>query len=148
MTLYLIRHAEAGPAPDEERPLTDAGQRRADAIAEQLAPLGPTRVLSSRYRRCAQTVDPLAARLGVPLEHHRHLAEEADVDDAWALLESLAADGTDTVVCSHGNLLGPLLDRVLRRGADVNGEWTCRKGCIWQLDVGPDGRFTRATLLS
>ena len=147
MSLYLVRHAEAGPAPDEERPLTEAGRRRADAIAAELAAVGIERVLSSRYVRCAETVTPLAHRLGVTLEHHPHLAEEADVEDAWSLLEALAADGVDAVVCSHGNLLGPLLDRVLRRGADIHGEWTCRKGCVWRLDPDGDGRFARATLL-
>jgi 8-oxo-(d)GTP phosphatase len=147
VTLYLVRHAEAGPAPDEERPLTEAGRRRAEAIAAQLAGVDIGRVLSSRYVRCAETVAPLADRLGVALEHHPHLAEEADVDDAWALLEALVTDEVDAVVCSHGNVLGPLLDRVLRRGADVHGEWTCRKGCVWRLDPDGDGRFARATLL-
>jgi 8-oxo-dGTP diphosphatase len=144
MTLYVIRHAKAGPAPDEERPLNDAGQRQAERIAELLAGAGIGRVLTSRYTRCVQTVAPLAERLGVELEHHRALAEESDVEAAWALLESLA--GTDAVLCSHGNLIHPMLDRVLRRGASIEGEWSCKKGSIWCLEPGPDRLFGRAVL--
>ena len=145
MALHVVRHAEAGPAPDEERPLTETGRRRAEHIAEQLAGCGATRVLTSRYTRCVETVAPLAERLGLELEHHDALSEEADVEQAWALLESLAA--TDAVLCSHGNILSPLLDRVLRRGADVHGEWSCRKGSIWRLESDPERPFARAVLV-
>jgi len=145
MTLYVIRHAKAGQAPDEERPLNEAGERQAERIAELLGDVGVERVLTSRYTRCVQTITPLAARLGLEPERHDDLAEESDVDTAWALLESLA--GTDTVLCSHGNLISPMLDRVLRRGAEIEGEWTCRKGSIWCLHPTGDRAFGRAVLL-
>jgi 8-oxo-dGTP diphosphatase len=144
MTLYVIRHAKAGSAPDEERPLNDAGQRQAERIAELLAGAGVSRILTSRYTRCVQTVAPLALRLGLPLEHHDALAEEADVEVAWQLLESLA--GSDTALCSHGNIISPLLDRVLRRGASIHGEWSCKKGSIWCLEPEGDRLFGRAVL--
>jgi 8-oxo-dGTP diphosphatase len=144
MTLYVIRHAKAGNAPDEERPLNDAGRRQAERIADLLGDAGVERILTSRYARCVETVAPLAERVGVEVERHDALAEESDVEAAWALLESVA--GTDAVLCSHGNILGPVLDRVLRRGAEVDGEWTLRKGSIWCLH--PDGgrAFGRAEL--
>lgn len=144
MTLYVIRHADAGQAPDEERPLDEAGQRQARRIAALLADAGVERILTSRYTRCVQTVAPLAALLGVDLEHHPGLAEESDTESAWALLESLA--GTRAVVCSHGNIISPVLDRVLRRGADIHGEWSCRKGSIWCLEPDGDRPFARAVL--
>ncbi len=144
MTVYLIRHAKAGHAPDETRSLDDAGRAQAERIAELLGDAGVERILTSRYARCAQTVEPLAVRLGIEAEHHQDLAEEADREAAWVLLESLA--GTTAVVCSHGNILGPALDRVLRRGADVQGEWSLRKGSIWCLEPDGDRPFARATL--
>ena len=145
MTLYVIRHAEAGRAPDEERPLEATGRHQAERIADLLADAGVGRVLTSRYTRCVQTVTPLAERLGLELEHHDALAEESDVEAAWALLESLA--GTDAVLCSHGNLISPMLDRVLRRGAHIDGEWVCHRGSIWCLHPGRDRPFGRAVLL-
>jgi 8-oxo-dGTP diphosphatase len=147
MALHLIRHAEAGRSPDEVRPLDDTGRRQAERIADLLADAGVGRVLSSRYTRCRQTIEPLAARLGVAVEEHDDLCEEADVDAAWALLESLADE--HVVVCSHGNIISPLLDRVLRRGAEVVAdEWSCRKGSVWRLDAEGERPFARATLLT
>jgi 8-oxo-dGTP diphosphatase len=145
MTLYVIRHAKAGQAPDEQRSLEEAGQRQAERVADLLAERGVERILTSRYTRCVETVAPLAARLGLPLEHHDALAEESDLESAWALLESLA--GTDTVLCSHGNLISPMLDRVLRRGAHIDGEWVCHRGSIWCLHPTAERTFGRAVLL-
>jgi phosphohistidine phosphatase SixA len=144
MTLYVIRHAHAGQAPDEGRSLDEAGQRQAERIVELLADTGIERILTSRYTRCVQTVTPLATQLGLDLEHHAALAEESDTDAAWAVLESLA--GTNAVVCSHGNIISPVLDRVLRRGAEIEGEWSCRKGSIWCLEPDGDRMFGRAVL--
>lgn len=141
-----MRHADAGHAPDETRPLTDAGRRQADRIAEHLAGVPVARVLTSRYRRCVDTVTPLAARLGVPIETHDALSEEADLDHMWDLVESLV--DADAVVCSHGNLIAPLLDRVHRRGAVVDAEeWACHKGSIWRLENDGDRPIARAVLV-
>jgi 8-oxo-dGTP diphosphatase len=147
MALYVVRHAKAGnrssTQSDEHRPLTDAGWRQAAHIAEHLAPLGVKRILTSRYTRCVETVQPLAEQTGLPIEVHRALAEEADVEDAWRLLEELAA--TDAVLCSHGNILTPLLDRVHRRGAAIDAtEWSCHKGSVWRLDPDGERPFGRA----
>lgn len=145
MALHLVRHGDAGTGPDEERPLTDGGRRQAGALTDHLAARPVMRVLSSRYARCVETVTPLAERLGLPVEHHDALAEEADVEDTWALLESLTGD--EVVLCSHGNLISPILDRVLRRGAEIVAEeWTCRKGSVWRLEPDGDQPFARATL--
>lgn len=145
MALHVIRHAEAGRAPNEESPLTEAGRRRAERIADLLQGADIARVLSSRYVRCVETVAPLAARLGLEVEQHPALSEEAELDDAWALVESLAR--VEAVLCSHGPVISPVLDRVLRRGADITGEWSCRKGSVWRLHADGDLPFTRAVLL-
>lgn len=145
MTLYVVRHAEAGPAPDEVRPLNDAGRAQAAAIAARLAPAGVARILTSRYARCRETVASLAEQVGVEPEEHDALGEDAAVERAWALLETLANE--DAVVCSHGNIISPVLDRVRRRGAVIEAhEWVCRKGSVWRLEPDADGRFVRAVL--
>ena len=68
MTVYVVRHGKAGSRsgwtePDDQRPLTKAGRRQAGALADMLAGDHVTRVLSSPYVRCRQTVEPLAERL-------------------------------------------------------------------------------------
>jgi 8-oxo-dGTP diphosphatase len=144
--LHLVRHADAGHAPDETTGLTDAGRIQAERIADNLAGARITRILSSRYQRCIETVMPLAERLGQSIEPHDALCEEADVEDMWDLVESRVAD--DVIVCSHGNLIAPLLDRVLRRGAVIDAaEWTCHKGSIWRLENDEDRPIARAVLV-
>jgi len=147
MPLYVVRHAKAGSRAnghaDEHRALNESGWAQASRIADLLAPAGVTRILTSRYIRCVETVTPLAERTGVGIEIHDALAEEADVEQSWLLLEELAS--TTAVLCSHGNILTPLLDRVHRRGAEIEAvEWSCHKGSVWRLDPTGDRTFGRA----
>ena len=145
-SLHIVRHADAGHAPDETRSLTDRGRAQADRIVDHLDGVPISRVLSSRYRRCVETVTPLATRRGIRIETHDALCEEADLDDMWELVESLVV--RDVLVCSHGNLIAPLLDRVLRRGAVIDAdEWSCHKGSIWRLENDEDRPIARAVLV-
>jgi phosphohistidine phosphatase SixA len=150
--LHLVRHAKAGErseceGPDELRPLSGKGAGQADRLAELLAASPVKRILSSRYRRCTQTVEPLALRLGLDVETHPALAEEADIGATWELLEALA--GTEAVLCTHGNIVGPILDRLHRRGVELLTErWTCKKASVWTIEVGPGGGFSRASYRS
>jgi broad specificity phosphatase PhoE len=150
MALRVVRHAKAGSRAawaqdDDLRPLTAAGQRQAAALADRLADDGRVRVMSSRFVRCAQTVAPLAERLGVEVEEHPALAEETDLDDTEALLERLA--GTDAVLCTHGNVVSALLDRLRWRDVEIVGHpgGGGGKGSAWVLEPGPDGGWARAT---
>jgi phosphohistidine phosphatase SixA len=150
MALHLVRHADAGnrPAwdqPDHLRPLSPGGTRQAERLAELLGTLPVQRVLSSRYVRCTETLAPLAARLGLAVEEHPALGEDAGVEETWALVEALGA--TDAVLCSHGNVIGAVLDRLHRRGVELEArDRACRKGSVWTLEVEPDGTFARCRL--
>lgn len=135
MNVYLIRHAQAGDRGhgprDMYRPLSDKGGRRAAELAQLLAGAGITRVLSSPATRCTQTVQPLAAALGLEVEEHPVLWEGSDLDDVLALLEE-PADG-DVVACSHGDIIPELVERLAAGGATVQGRG-CEKGSIWVLE--------------
>ena len=151
MTLHLVRHAAAGDrsswrGPDELRPLDRVGMAQALRLAHLLGGLPVKRVLSSRYVRCTQTVQRLAERLDLEVETHEALAEDADPDRTWTLLQELS--DTETVLCTHGNLVGPLLDRLHRQGVDrVAEDWACQKGSVWSLEPDGEGGFSRATYL-
>jgi 2,3-bisphosphoglycerate-dependent phosphoglycerate mutase len=72
--LYLVRHCQAtGQAPDA--PLTPEGMTQARRLADLLAPLGIARILSSPFVRARDSVAPLAARLGLPVETDARLVE-------------------------------------------------------------------------
>jgi phosphohistidine phosphatase SixA len=116
MSAVLLRHAKAGDrqawaGDDRLRPLDERGRRQAEALVELLRPLGIRRIVSSPYVRCVQTVEPLAAALGLAVELDERLAEGARAASAPLLAE----DGV--VACTHGDVIEELLGRPLKKGA-------------------------------
>jgi len=77
--IILIRHTEtdlAGKFCGHSDPdLNAVGQQRLDSLAEEIAPLGITRIFSSDLRRASQTATFIAERLGVPVEYRSGLRE-------------------------------------------------------------------------
>ncbi len=116
MTTILLRHASAGRRADWDgddrlRPLDPRGRRQAEELVPLLLAHGPARVVSSPYVRCVQTVEPLAAALGVAVEADERLAEGA----GGRALEVLAADGV--VACTHGDVVEDVVGCGLKKGA-------------------------------
>lgn len=148
MTVYLVRHAEAGPRTastrDRDRPLTGPGIRQADLLAGILRAGGIARVLSSPFARCRQTVTPLAEALGLEIEDEPVLAEGADPAGLLALLGRI--DRT-AVLCSHGDVIGGLLLRLAADGIVPRSGLRAEKGSTWVLQLG-DGEVRRARYLS
>ena len=139
MTLLLLRHATAGhrrpgvgEAEDRLRPLDARGRRQANALPELYADFGVTRVLTSPYVRCRESVEPLArartARRGV-LE----LTEGVGEAEIWSLVAEF--DRATAVLCTHGDVLGLLL-----------GEEP-EKGSTWVVEAGGDRRLIRGAYL-
>jgi phosphohistidine phosphatase SixA len=104
--LLLLRHARAGkreewPGDDRLRPLDERGRRQAAALVDALSGFALTRILSSPYRRCVQTVEPLASARGLPIEEREELSEECQ-HAALGFLRSF--DGEPVVLCTHGGV--------------------------------------------
>ncbi len=103
--VYLVRHCKtSGQAAD--RPLTAEGEAQAEALAAFLAPLGIERIVSSPYERAVRSIEPLAERLGLPVETDDRLAErvlsgealedwEARMRDSYAAVD-VALPGGET----------------------------------------------------
>jgi phosphohistidine phosphatase SixA len=105
--LLLVRHASAGSrsdwdADDRERPLDERGIGQARRLVECLVDLPVERILTSPYRRCVETVEPLAAARGVQPELCSELGEDRQMVDGVALVRTLA--DANVVVCGHGGL--------------------------------------------
>lgn len=116
MTSVLLRHASAGHRldwkhDDHLRPLDARGLRQSADLVELLRPFAVRRIVSSPYVRCVQTVEPLAAALGLPVEQDDRLEEGAGAASAALLRE----DGV--VCCTHGDIVEALLGRGLKKGA-------------------------------
>jgi 8-oxo-dGTP diphosphatase len=144
----LIRHADAGKRgggpSDHLRPLTERGFAQAQGLVELLRDVRLSRVLSSPYVRCRQTVEPLAAARALPIEDREELAEGAGPDPTLKLVLELADAGA--ALCSHGDVIGAVLDRLAAAGVVSPGRVRFEKGSTWLLEVTGD-RITAARYL-
>ena len=145
-TIYLLRHGSAGDrnkweGDDRVRPLTKKGRKQAEALASLLAESGIERVFSSPYKRCVQSVEPLAKAIGAKVETTDALAEGPDVDAAYDLIDSLV--GANAVLCSHGDVIPAVMNRMMWAGLTLESRFYCSKGSIWKIGVEA-GRFTTA----
>ncbi|MDX2220149.1 MAG: histidine phosphatase family protein [Burkholderiales bacterium] len=64
-TIVLVRHAEKADAPKDDPALSEAGQRRAQALAVALKRSNVTAVYTTQLRRTQETAAPLATAAGV-----------------------------------------------------------------------------------
>jgi broad specificity phosphatase PhoE len=146
---YLVRHADAGDkrqwtGPDDDRPLSSRGCLEAEGLVIQLASYPISEIVSSPAVRCWQTVEPLARQRGLTARTDVALAVDANLDRAVALLLESPTD--DLVLCTHGELIRPLLGRLLDLGAPLRGKLVWPKSSVWLLETA-DGAVTRATYL-
>ncbi len=136
MSLYLVRHAKAGSrsdwdGDDRARPLSRAGREQADGITLLLGHLPLSKIYSSPYVRCIQTVEPLAKKLALEVVTTEALAEGLAFDDAVTLVDRAPKNA---VLCSHGDVIPAIIDALLHRGLVLKGEPDWRKGATWVLD--------------
>ena len=142
--VLLVRHAKAGSrsswsGDDLLRPLDDVGRAQAAGLRSALPWFGPRRVLSADPLRCLQTVDGLAADLGVPVEPEPALTEEAYEKDPQRGLDRLLAaacgDERVVVVCSQGGVI-PDIVGTLAAEHEVRlarPKLPARKASVWAL---------------
>ncbi len=93
---------------DSRRPLDPGGNRQAAALADALADQSFQRLVASPTKRCVDTLKPLAAQLQLEIETTSELLPDGSI-------EPLLSDQhlkTGTIVCTHGELMKPLLERL------------------------------------
>ena len=137
--LILVRHAHAGdkrlwPFGDADRPLSGRGQEQALGLARQLGELPVRRLVTSPYRRCRQTLAPLAEQLGLTPETETRLAPDGEAATVEQLL--LGPDTEGSLFCTHGELLNALLQCWRESGVvELPAEpITTPKGGTWILE--------------
>jgi 8-oxo-dGTP diphosphatase len=148
--LYIVRHADAGvrgsgEGPDDERPLSKRGARQADGLRELLADVGASRLVASPFRRCVQTLEPLADHLGLKVEEDARLREGTGFVGALELADELRT--APAVLCSHGDVIPDVLDALLRRGIELRDEPRWPKASTWVLARRADGSFSTGRYL-
>ena len=140
MVLYFVRHAKAGSrdawrGDDRLRPLSKSGRRQSIAIAERLASMKTSSLLSSPFVRCVQTLEPLAEALGVAVKTMEELAEGTNFE---VVLELLRTVPDDAVLCSHGDVIPDTIAALERRGCHIVGKPDWRKATVWLLQRSDD----------
>jgi broad specificity phosphatase PhoE len=149
VTILLLRHVHAGDrgrsdGRDDLRPISERGRRQAEALVTHLAAFSVTRIVSSPYTRCVQSVLPLAAAHGIEVDEHDDLAEGTPLEQVQRLMRT--SDGGATLLCSHGDVIGDVVLGLRHRGVDLGGEPRWAKGSTWVLEGDPMAP-TRATYL-
>lgn len=143
--VYLVRHAHAGErsaweGDDKVRPLSHQGAMQSHGIADSLVNNGITRLISSPYTRCYQTLEPLGELLSLEVERHSALAEDAKPKATMALLKELSS--TRAAVVTHGDVIFNALQHLANEGMRLKPPVDAKKASIWVLRA-PDGTFSK-----
>lgn len=154
MKVFVVRHVKAGDrsgwdGPDHQRPISKAGTRQANALADRLAGERISQLMASPSRRCIQSLEPLADRLGLRVQAEERLNEGSSIEHTLAVAGEVA-DGA--VLCSHGDVIPDLIAALVRRGMELTTEPDWRKATLWTLsgtlearqDSGGERLFTHA----
>jgi len=111
--VYLVRHAEKAPSTDNNPPLSEAGVRRAEALAQTLGDAGVTAIYTTQFKRTTDTAAPLSARTGIAVT-----PLEVNHDNTQAYVERLARGiaakhgGKIVLIVSHSNTLPLIVERL------------------------------------
>jgi 8-oxo-dGTP pyrophosphatase MutT (NUDIX family) len=138
----LVRHAHAGKrnefdGNDALRPIDDEGRAEAETLGEVVSLISPHQLFTATPLRCKQTLEPLAARLGLPIVVDSAFAEPAEVDEVPARAKlgatrlSELRDGPRAAVCSQGKVIPSML--ALLDGAEDPEPYKTPKGTGWIL---------------
>lgn len=130
-TFVVVRHAEKASATEKDPSLSERGRARAEVLASMLGRVKVTRLVATPYKRTQETLAPLAAKLGLPVEVR-------PADKTADLLGELrgAPDGAAIVVASHSNVV-PMIVRELGQ-AELSG---------LSGDMLPEDEFGRVVLI-
>lgn len=150
-TVLVVRHGTAGSkaryrGDDNKRPLDKKGRAQAEALVAQLLAFGATEVYAADRVRCHQTVEPLAAELGVDIHNEPLLTEEAYAKNAkrgrQRALQIAKRAGTP-LICSQGKVIPDLVAWWCDRNGVRPDKSRNHKGSTWVLSL-TDGRLIAA----
>jgi 8-oxo-dGTP diphosphatase len=147
MTIYLVRHANAGErdhwgGDDALRPLTARGHAQARRLVDLLDRAEFERVLSSPLVRCMETVVPLASTRRMAVEPATALMEGAVLADALALVRKYTPGGA--VMCTHGDVIAMLLEHYAAKCVDIGPAPRWPKASVWVLETDSTGDVVAA----
>lgn len=150
-TVLVVRHGTAGrksrfKGDDTQRPLDKRGRAQAEALVPQLLAFGATDVYAADRLRCHQTVEPLAAELGVPVHNEPALTEESYAKSpkrARHRMLAIAGQQGTPVICTQGKVIPDLISWWCERDGVRPDKSRNHKGSTWVLSLS-GGRLVAA----
>ncbi|ORW11666.1 NUDIX hydrolase [Mycolicibacter longobardus] len=150
-TVLIVRHGTAGrrsrfSGNDSRRPLDKKGRAQAEALTGQLLAFGAATVYAADRVRCHQTVEPLAAELGVSVHNEPALTEESYSGNpkiARRRVLEIARLGGTPVICTQGKVIPDLISWWCYRDGISPDKSRNRKGSTWVLSLS-GGRLIAA----
>ncbi|MCF2706066.1 NUDIX hydrolase [Arcanobacterium haemolyticum] len=131
--ILVVRHARAvkrsnwkkGKGSENSRPLTTRGTKQSSTLALALSLYGVESVLSSPWKRCADTIAPYCEATGIPPELRDELTEAAYhdkkrgvTDTVRSLLRTPGSGTAALAICMHRPTLGTVFHEIRRMCAD------------------------------
>lgn len=96
-TVLLLRHAEKLRTPGDEDPaLSSNGAKRAQDLVRMVQPAGIKAIYTSQYLRTRSTAEPLAEKLGLPIQ-------KMDASDTPGLVKRILKDNAGDIVLVVGH---------------------------------------------
>lgn len=142
-TVLVVRHGTAGSksrysGDDTKRPLDKQGRAQAEALVPQLLAFGATDVYAADRLRCHQTLEPLAAELGVSIHNEHTLTEEAYAKNpkrSRSRMLRIAAQAGTPAICSQGKVIPDLVAWWCERDGVRPDKARNHKGSTWVLSL-------------
>ena len=136
--IYLVRHAHAGVKArwndkDRKRPLDQRGRKQAIDLAVRFKAHPVTRILTSDAQRCVQTAKPLVNAIRMPAVLDRRLRVGGSTDKVLKMIAQL--QGESAVVVTHGEVIGPAIQKLAKQGVELDGPMEWKKGSVWVLEA-------------
>lgn len=122
--LIILRHAKATPRAnwmggksvnDGKRPLLPAGVLQAKKLISLLDAFAPTRVITSPWKRCLNTVAPYANKKKLKIIERSQLSEFGNKKGPKRtknVVVDVLEDGRAAVICSHRPALPTIFDTI------------------------------------
>lgn len=145
--MYLVRHAraterEGWTRPDRLRPLSVAGEEQAAALVRALRAARIEHLVSSPAVRCVETFRPFARAAGLRVRRDAALMEGASATRALKLTGRVHGR---TALCSHGDVIEQVLERIRADGVRLPGGLRLPKASIWVLEIDGAGLVVAAS---
>lgn len=139
-TFILVRHSEKIVDGSKDPELSEAGKKRAEALARHLAQTKMDAIYSTKFKRTEMTAAPLAKTTSLPIQNY----DGAKMEEIDAMLQKHA--GGTVLVVGHSNTTPAMINYLTGKTEYKNFE-DADYGNLIIVSVVEKGKTTKVTWL-